>query len=125
MVGRAKFVVIMGSLLLPYISAAPLDPPTSEGEYVTENMWPVLANNPDGKGMVADVIKHGFDNLKTEPAFQEKFREVVIEPLKPDRSHATQMGYVRETFDLIDDKLKKAVEGPKGNKDDDDECLIC
>ena len=34
------------------------------------------------------------------------------------------MGYMRESFDLIDDKLKNAVEGPKGNKDDDDECLI-
>ena len=119
MVGNAKFLVILGSLLLPYISAAPVDPPTSEQEYVTR-----LVNNPDGKEMVADVIKHGFDNLKSEPAFQEKFREVVIEPLKPDRSYSTQMGYVQESFDLIDDKLKSAVEGPKGNKDDEDECII-
>jgi hypothetical protein len=115
MVGKAKFVVIIGGLLLPYISTAPVDPPTSEKEYVAR-----LLNDPQSSEIVADVLKKGFDNVKNEPAFQEKFREVVIEPIHHDRSLATQMKHVGEAFDMIDDKLTSAVEKPKGDTDDKD-----
>jgi hypothetical protein len=119
MVGKAKFVVIIGGLLLPYISAAPVDPPISETEYIAG-----ILNDAENNGLLVDVLKNGFDNVKNEPAFQEKFREVMIEPLHSDRSHATQMRYVDEAFDMIDDKLKSTVEKPKGATDGEDKgCL--
>ena len=57
----------------------------------------------------------GFENRKDDPAFQEKVREVFVDPILPELSRTTRMRYV-EVFDVVDDKLRTTVEGPNEAK---------